>query len=450
MLSDYVGNANPTPGAQASNKPVLIALDPSVGPTFPALDITGAVTFDALDGVLWSDGSNGVSAAAPGTAQYVLMSNGPGSLPTFQEGAYIFNDTPLALTVSTYAELVAAIATCSRASNLTGTDTYHTITLIADITIPDTTALKIPATPAMVRTKILSESFTQPMRFVSATGASGAWVYTLQILGLGNTNNFAVGQIIGAQHTDGSDPDAPLLSGAMKVASIVSSTQITVDTGVLLSFVPNTNCTTFLTVIKHKIIYSNQSSIDLAVNATLNFDDIAITESRTRVFTLDNNTSINANNLVSYDNTAAAFFFAGNESAFTKFSADTFYAGKMPSGIASTIMGQSINLQRLIVQGADLAGVEIYNGASCKIVQTLIVSTSTAGIYAVNGAYVGLYSSPPATFYQLVYGSYFIGAIIQYGTEPDTGTCTFPLEDGTGGGTYNTLSLVTGGTCIHG
>ena len=61
MLSDYRANSNPTPGAQQSNKPLLMAFDAASTPVFDSLEITGDVIFDALTGVLFGNGIDPVT-----------------------------------------------------------------------------------------------------------------------------------------------------------------------------------------------------------------------------------------------------------------------------------------------------------------------------------------------------------------------------------------------------
>lgn len=43
-LSDYRANANPTPGAQASNKPLLVALDAALASLLTQLANLGLIT----------------------------------------------------------------------------------------------------------------------------------------------------------------------------------------------------------------------------------------------------------------------------------------------------------------------------------------------------------------------------------------------------------------------
>jgi len=64
MLSDYRGNSNPTPGAQASNKPILLAFDQSSQPVFDTLEVTGDFILSSLTGILIADGVNPVTAEA--------------------------------------------------------------------------------------------------------------------------------------------------------------------------------------------------------------------------------------------------------------------------------------------------------------------------------------------------------------------------------------------------
>jgi len=64
MLSDYRGNSNPTPGAQASNKPILLAFDQSSQPVFDTLEVTGDFILASLTGILIADGVNPVTAEA--------------------------------------------------------------------------------------------------------------------------------------------------------------------------------------------------------------------------------------------------------------------------------------------------------------------------------------------------------------------------------------------------
>lgn len=69
-LTDYRANSNPDPGAQSSNKPLLIAFDASSTPIFDSLEITGDLILDAYTGVIYGDGSS------PAIAMDLVSSDG--------------------------------------------------------------------------------------------------------------------------------------------------------------------------------------------------------------------------------------------------------------------------------------------------------------------------------------------------------------------------------------
>ena len=83
MLSDYSGNANPTPGSQSSNKPQLIAFDTAAAQVLASLEVTGSLIFDAYTGLLKANGSSAVTVAVAGT-DYGF----PGWVQNSQSAAY--------------------------------------------------------------------------------------------------------------------------------------------------------------------------------------------------------------------------------------------------------------------------------------------------------------------------------------------------------------------------
>lgn len=89
MLSDYRGNSNPTPGAQASNKPILIAFDSSSTPIFDTLEVTGDVILDAYTGILVGNGVSPLTTITDSAGMLAEISDATGT------GLMVFNELPV-------------------------------------------------------------------------------------------------------------------------------------------------------------------------------------------------------------------------------------------------------------------------------------------------------------------------------------------------------------------
>lgn len=87
-LSDYRGNSNPTPGSQASDKPILITFGSGDVPIFDTLEVTGDVIFDSLTGILVGNGTSPLTAVTTSAGLAAVISDETGS------GSLVFGTAP--------------------------------------------------------------------------------------------------------------------------------------------------------------------------------------------------------------------------------------------------------------------------------------------------------------------------------------------------------------------
>lgn len=101
MLSDYRGNSNPNPGAQTSNKPILLAFDQNSTPIFDTMEVTGDFILTSLNGVLIANDVNPVTAIVPGADGDLLM----GISGEFNIGSIVSSDGSINVDLSTPGEI---------------------------------------------------------------------------------------------------------------------------------------------------------------------------------------------------------------------------------------------------------------------------------------------------------------------------------------------------------